>query len=78
MKTTLQPAGSLVPLMGIEDLSDYLGVPVATIYDWRVDGKGPVRRSCRKSCDVHPSRRAGLDRRQTRGPVWPATREAVI
>ncbi len=24
-----------------EDLADYLGVPVTTIYDWRVDGKGP-------------------------------------
>ena len=41
MKTTLQPASGLVPLMSIEDLADFLGVPVATIYDWRVDGKGP-------------------------------------
>ena len=41
MKTTLQPAGGLVPLMSIEDLAEFLGVPVATIYDWRVDGKGP-------------------------------------
>lgn len=41
MKTTLQPATGLVPLMSIEDLAESLGVPVATIYDWRVDGKGP-------------------------------------
>ncbi|MEO6471695.1 MAG: helix-turn-helix domain-containing protein [Aeromicrobium sp.] len=25
----------------MEDLADHLGVPVTTIYDWRVDGKGP-------------------------------------
>jgi excisionase family DNA binding protein len=31
----------LEPLLSIEDLARYLGVPVATIYDWRVDGKGP-------------------------------------
>ena len=31
----------LEPLMSIDDLSDYLGVPVTTIYDWRVAGKGP-------------------------------------
>lgn len=31
----------LEPLMNIEELADYLGVPVATIYDWRVAGKGP-------------------------------------
>ena len=41
MKTTLQPASGLVPLMSIEDLADFLGVPIATIYDWRVGGKGP-------------------------------------
>lgn len=41
MKTTLQPASGLVPLMSIEDLAEFLGVPVATIYDWRVGGKGP-------------------------------------
>ena len=41
MKTTLQQASGLVPLMSIEDLAEFLGVPVATIYDWRVDGKGP-------------------------------------
>lgn len=41
MKTTLQPASGLVPLMSIDDPAEFLGVPVATIYDWRVDGKGP-------------------------------------
>jgi excisionase family DNA binding protein len=35
------PSGGLEPLLTIAELADYLGVPVATIYDWRVDGKGP-------------------------------------
>lgn len=41
MKTQLHPISGLDPLLSIEDLAEYLGVPVATIYDWRVDGKGP-------------------------------------
>ena len=41
MKTQLQPISGLEPLLSIEDLAEYLGVPVTTIYDWRVDGKGP-------------------------------------
>lgn len=34
-------SSSLEPLLSIEQLAEYLGVPVTTIYDWRVDGKGP-------------------------------------
>lgn len=41
MKTALQPTSGLDPLLSIEDLAECLGVPVTTIYDWRVDGKGP-------------------------------------
>lgn len=37
---TTRPSG-LEPLLSIEDLAEYLGIPVTTIYDWRVDGKGP-------------------------------------
>ena len=33
--------GGLEPLLSIEGLAEYLGVPVSTIYDWRTDGKGP-------------------------------------
>lgn len=40
METFTAPSG-LEPLLSIEQLAQYLGVPVATIYDWRVDGKGP-------------------------------------
>ena len=41
MKTETRVASGLDPLLSIEDLAEYLGVPVTTIYDWRVDGKGP-------------------------------------
>jgi excisionase family DNA binding protein len=41
MKTEMTPVSGLDPLLSIEDLAEDLGVPVATIYDWRVDGKGP-------------------------------------
>lgn len=41
MKTETTQVSRLDPLLSIEDLADYLGVPVTTIYDWRVDGKGP-------------------------------------
>ncbi len=41
MKTETRESSGLTPLLSMEDLADYLGVPVTTIYDWRVDGKGP-------------------------------------
>ena len=44
-KTTLT---GLEPLLNIEELSDYLRVPVRTLYDWRLAGKGP--------CAVHVGR----------------------
>lgn len=28
-------------LLTVEELADYLGVPVATLYQWRHRGKGP-------------------------------------
>ena len=41
MKTEQTAFAGLDPLLTVEELAEYLGVPVATIYDWRVDGKGP-------------------------------------
>ena len=41
MKTATTPTSGLDPLLSIEELAEYLGVPITTIYDWRVDGKGP-------------------------------------
>ncbi|MGV2984179.1 helix-turn-helix transcriptional regulator [Microbacterium sp. AGC85] len=31
----------LEPLLNVNELAAYLGVPVSTIYDWRTNGKGP-------------------------------------
>lgn len=31
----------LEPLLSIEELAEYLDIPVSTIRDWRTDGKGP-------------------------------------
>ena len=31
----------LEPLLSVPDLAEYLGVPVQTIYDWRLRGEGP-------------------------------------
>lgn len=33
--------GGLEPLLTIDELSEYLGIPVASLYDWRTDGVGP-------------------------------------
>ncbi len=40
----LTPTGAwgLEPLMDVAELAAYLGLPVSTVYDWRVHGKGPV------------------------------------
>jgi predicted DNA-binding transcriptional regulator AlpA len=35
------PAARLEHLLTVQELSDYLGIPVATLYDWRVDHRGP-------------------------------------
>lgn len=35
-------AWGLEPLMDVTELAAYLGLPVSTVYDWRVHGKGPV------------------------------------
>ena len=48
METTTTTLSGLEPLMSIEELSEYLHVPVRTLYDWRLAGKGP--------CAVHVGR----------------------
>ena len=41
METTHSTLSGLEPLLSIEELADYLDVPVTTLRDWRTDGKGP-------------------------------------
>ncbi|WP_241992118.1 helix-turn-helix domain-containing protein [Cryobacterium lyxosi] len=33
---------ALEPLMDVAELANYLGIPISTVYDWRVHGKGPA------------------------------------
>ncbi|PYG00268.1 DNA binding domain-containing protein, excisionase family [Georgenia satyanarayanai] len=33
--------GGLEPLLDVQDLAEYLGVPIRMIYDWRQTGHGP-------------------------------------
>jgi excisionase family DNA binding protein len=35
-------ATSMERLMSVEEVADYLGVPVATLYQWRHKGSGPA------------------------------------
>lgn len=37
----LPPSSGLPPLLGLREVSTYLGVPVSTVYDWRARGLGP-------------------------------------
>ncbi|WP_447924963.1 helix-turn-helix domain-containing protein [Georgenia muralis] len=41
MGTSTTQWSGLDPLLGVQDLAEYLGVPVRTIYDWRQTGHGP-------------------------------------
>ena len=74
----------LEPMLSIEELAEYLGKPVRTIYDWRLSGRGPravhVGRSLRyRVCDVQAwlevvARHRGQGRTRTSGtwvrPAW--------
>lgn len=33
--------GTLEPLMTIDDVAEFLGIPRQTLYAWRCEGKGP-------------------------------------
>lgn len=39
--TSTHRSGGLEPLLTVQELSEYLGIPAATLYDWRTDGIGP-------------------------------------
>lgn len=41
MNTLSNHLAALEPLLSTEELADYLGVPVKTIYEWRTGGHGP-------------------------------------
>jgi excisionase family DNA binding protein len=37
-----QPLAGMKQFIDVATLADYLGVPVSTVYDWRVNKKGPA------------------------------------
>jgi excisionase family DNA binding protein len=41
MRTDQSSLSGLDPLLSVNELAEYLGVPVRTIYDWRQTGHGP-------------------------------------
>ena len=41
METSPAVPPALEPLITIDELAAYLGLPKQTIYDWRVQGRGP-------------------------------------
>ena len=41
MATIAPTLSGLEPLLSFDELSEYLHVPVKTLYDWRITGKGP-------------------------------------
>jgi hypothetical protein len=42
-------------LWGVKDVADYLGVPVATLYQWRSHGYGPPGRRMGKHLRYVPN-----------------------
>ncbi len=41
VQTDPTPSSGLDPLLSLDELAEYLGVPVMTIYDWRQSGNRP-------------------------------------
>ena len=41
MRTQQTTLSGLDPLVSVDELAEYLGVPIRTIYDWRQTGHGP-------------------------------------
>jgi DNA-binding transcriptional MerR regulator len=44
----------IAPLWTVQDVSDYLRVPVQTLYSWRAQGYGPVGRRIGKHLRYRP------------------------
>lgn len=45
----------IAPLWTVQDVSDYLRVPVQTLYSWRAQGSGPPARRVGKHLRYRPS-----------------------
>jgi hypothetical protein len=73
-ETNTPTLSGLEPLLSIEELSEYLDVPIRTLYDWRLAGKEPcgvhvgrqlryfvsdVHHWLRNQCELEPGRSPG-------------------
>lgn len=75
MKTDVNPLSGLDPLLSIDELAEYLGVSIKTIYDWRQNGRGPVGiRMGRHLKFAVSDVRAWLDNRRESQPGRPVER----
>jgi DNA-binding transcriptional MerR regulator len=53
--TTFRTGGSqIAPLWSVQDVSDFLQVPVNTLYGWRTQGGGPPARRIGKYLRYRP------------------------
>jgi excisionase family DNA binding protein len=41
MTRSTAPSNTMQPLLGPQELADWLGVPLGTVYRWRTNGDGP-------------------------------------
>lgn len=41
MTRSTTPGATIQPLLGPQELADWLGVPLGTVYRWRTNGDGP-------------------------------------
>jgi excisionase family DNA binding protein len=52
--TTMGQTSNITPLWTVQDVSDYLRVPVQTLYSWRAQGYGPPARRMGKHLRYRP------------------------
>jgi hypothetical protein len=62
-------SASVEPLWTVEQVSAYLGVPVATLYQWRYRRTGPRAARVGPTPSVRPGRRADVGHRPG-GLTW--------
>ncbi len=55
MTTHTEERALIAPLWTVQDVSDYLRVPVQTLYSWRTQGSGPPARRVGKYLRYRPA-----------------------
>jgi hypothetical protein len=69
------PPIATAPLWSAQDVAGYLGVPLATLYQWRYLGTGPTAYRVGRHLRYEPTAiQAWLDQHEGRTPCRPAER----